>query len=81
MRSSLTSSQCLLSNFLITLSTDVYIRIDRTIPAGIRCTVQLNPEEYHKRGKKRIVGKVESPSIDCLNEPNKKSIGQDSKNE
>jgi methyltransferase len=37
------------------------LRIDRLLPAGIRCTVQIDPKDYGRPGKK-LTGKVVSPS-------------------
>jgi methyltransferase len=36
-------------------------RIDRSLPPGIRCTVELDPKDYGRPGKK-MAGKVVSPS-------------------
>ena len=36
-------------------------RIDRSLPVGIRCTVQLDPKDYGRPGN-RISGRVVSPS-------------------
>lgn len=40
---------------------DICIRIDRQLPPGIRCTVQIDPKDYGRPGK-RLHGTVVSPS-------------------
>jgi len=45
-----------------------HILIDRVLPQGIRCTVQIGLKEYTKPGKKILEGKVVSPSAPRLHD-------------